>query len=247
MAIRLIRLAAYLAIFTWEPVAAIVGGEGVQDMSRFPYQASLQVNARHFCSGTIIDTNTILTAAHCVDTIRASEVRVVVGTTDAYTGGQRLAVVIIRTHPEYNRRTTTHDIAILKVAGKIIFNEYARAASFGRTGNPKSGDELLVSGWGAIKYDGPEVRYLRHLKTKSLAIPACREATGGGSSVGPGQICTKNSPGTGACQGDGGSALTTPTGELKGFLSWNTVCGSTSPDVYTNVAFHKKWIEQNRK
>lgn len=35
----------------------------------FPYAVSLQVSggARHFCTGSLLDSTTVLTAAHCVD------------------------------------------------------------------------------------------------------------------------------------------------------------------------------------
>ena len=45
--------------------AEIVGGQ--QAPSPIPWQVSVQIGGFHFCGGTILDTYTILSAAHCFD------------------------------------------------------------------------------------------------------------------------------------------------------------------------------------
>ena len=45
--------------------AEIVGGQ--QAPSPIPWQVSVQIGGSHFCGGTILDTYTILSAAHCFD------------------------------------------------------------------------------------------------------------------------------------------------------------------------------------
>ena len=44
----------------------IVGGEEA-DPNEWPWQLSLQSFGSHFCGGTLIDAEWVLTAAHCVD------------------------------------------------------------------------------------------------------------------------------------------------------------------------------------
>ena len=45
--------------------AEIVGGQVAP--SPIPWQVSVQIGEFHFCGGTILDTYTILSAAHCFD------------------------------------------------------------------------------------------------------------------------------------------------------------------------------------
>ena len=45
--------------------AEIVGGQ--IPPSPIPWQVSVQIEGSHFCGGTILDTYTILSAAHCFD------------------------------------------------------------------------------------------------------------------------------------------------------------------------------------
>lgn len=65
-------LISTLALFaTWSeavPLDRIVGGIDA-NVGQFPYQVSLQrKDGSHFCGGSILNKNFVLTAAHCVVT-----------------------------------------------------------------------------------------------------------------------------------------------------------------------------------
>jgi len=65
---------AALSVVTAAPVAqwdetnvpAIVGGVPAV-AGDFPFIVSLQKNGAHFCGGSLLDSTTVLTAAHCAD------------------------------------------------------------------------------------------------------------------------------------------------------------------------------------
>lgn len=64
---EIIRIVTILLTFgIGVPESKIVGGKDALS-GQFPYQVSLRKNKSHFCGGSIIDSRTILTAAHCVE------------------------------------------------------------------------------------------------------------------------------------------------------------------------------------
>lgn len=102
----------------------IVGGEVVDHCGMYPHQVSIQRKSlmtggySHFCGGSIINKNYILTAGHCVNGRSASAISVVAGThklgSVATDGVRRMASSII-VHEDYNSRDVDYDLAIIKV------------------------------------------------------------------------------------------------------------------------------------
>lgn len=44
----------------------IVGGEGTT-IRQYPFATSMEYNKYHRCGGSLLNTNTVVTAAHCVE------------------------------------------------------------------------------------------------------------------------------------------------------------------------------------
>jgi secreted trypsin-like serine protease len=65
--------------FTWDgPQEDIVGGEPAP-AGAFPFIVSLQKSGSHFCGGSLLNANTVVTAAHCAVGQTASTLRVRAG------------------------------------------------------------------------------------------------------------------------------------------------------------------------
>uniref|UniRef100_A0A182J5J2 Uncharacterized protein n=1 Tax=Anopheles atroparvus TaxID=41427 RepID=A0A182J5J2_ANOAO len=92
------------------------------ELHEFPYQVSLQWNfnngsrARHICSGSILNRNWILTAAHCKQTLsRDGWIEVVAGVNNVVNeeaSAQRRNVSRFIQHEEYNASTFRNDIGV---------------------------------------------------------------------------------------------------------------------------------------
>lgn len=91
-----------------------------------PFAVSLRTpTARHFCGGTIIGAQWIITSAHCFkDTIYQSEVKALIGTDAFNKGGDSYNIERVIIHPKFsNLSKTEYDIALLKTDQPIELNE----------------------------------------------------------------------------------------------------------------------------
>ena len=95
----------------------IVGGQDVKQNS-WPWIARLRIGS-FLCGGTILDDNTVVTAAHCCWGFdeNAEFVKAIIGdhsTTDDNDGQEVFKATSVNIHPEYNRNTLANDICIVK-------------------------------------------------------------------------------------------------------------------------------------
>ena len=85
----------------------VINGEEAID-GRYSYAVSIQdsIGGRHFCGGSLIAPNIVLSAAHCMQS--EIEVKAVIGRHDLRdtTDGEEIIVKEQIPHPEYNASTT---------------------------------------------------------------------------------------------------------------------------------------------
>ena len=95
----------------------IVGGQDVKQNS-WPWIARLRIGS-FLCGGTILDDNTVVTAAHCCWGFdeNAEFVKAIIGdhsTTDDNDGQEVFKATSVNIHPEYDRNTLANDICSKK-------------------------------------------------------------------------------------------------------------------------------------
>ncbi|KAF5278804.1 hypothetical protein FQR65_LT03491 [Abscondita terminalis] len=137
-------------------VSRIVGGKDA-DPNEFPFMASLQINGRHLCGGTIINNNTVLTAAHCIE----KNMTVVVGTSDLRKDGVRFDVARTIPHPKFTN--FNYDVALVKIVGFFTFGP--KVSQILLNGNRVEKETPCTAyGWGrlnATTSTSPSLKYIK--------------------------------------------------------------------------------------
>jgi secreted trypsin-like serine protease len=236
----------------------IVGGTAVSN-GEYPFIISLQWRKKnqppskeHFCGGTLIDRNSVLTAAHCAVYIKREipprKLRIVVGLTvlNSAQGQAREISKLsdIAIHPRYHRaRSSAYDAAVIELNSPVRFNPIELATAK-QNGLEKPSREAHTAGWGnTIKqspsYSEPDSYPNRMRKATVPLVSDARAKDIYGPSYVSSLMVAAGTEGKDSCQGDSGGPLwsTTPQGRRQiGITSFGAGCGTRGyPGVYTEV------------
>merc|ERR1739844_6653 len=227
----------------------IVGGEAAPSM--IPWQVAMLSGTFQFCGGTVLDSCTILTAAHCgINTghsIRA-------GSTNKQTGGQvrGISQVISNTDLPYNSNSLNNDWVIVKLDSPLELNDDIQPACLPSADYlPATATEArcFTSGWGTLSSGGSSTNNLQYVRVPAITNAQCNSAYGG--SITDAMICA-GYPGVGgkdACQGDsGGPFVCNDNGNavIAGVVSWGNGCALADfPGVYARTTTALSWIQSN--
>ncbi|KAL7305739.1 hypothetical protein TKK_0001990 [Trichogramma kaykai] len=234
----------------------VVNGENAKIGER-PFQISLQEGSSHFCGGSIINKNYVLTASHCVSLLKddaVSNIRIVAGTILHKKPGSVHKIEKIIMHEGYNPSDSyRNDIALIKVVEPFKFSVETRPVPLPKQHeSTRPGSRATLSGWGYLHLNGGIPDILQKVNIVVADQNKCREAIDSaerGFTIYPTNICAFNPRRRqGQCSGDSGGPLTVD-GKLVGVVSWSykdSDCASTIyPGVYTRVAEYVDWINKN--
>ncbi|MCH9686333.1 MAG: serine protease, partial [Deltaproteobacteria bacterium] len=131
----------------------IVGGSNIS-ITEAPWQVSVQFNGQHFCGGSIIDEEWILSAAHCFTSGNGTpqsvaNVSVKAGVTNRNATGQVRQITQLAIAPGYNGDTADGaDAALLRLSTPLNLNGSTTAAIDLATQSFSSGTPSFIPGWG---------------------------------------------------------------------------------------------------
>merc|ERR1712133_245961 len=202
----------------------IVGGEEAND-GEFPFQVSLRsvgaVGLTHFCGGSIIDENWVLTAAHCC-------------------AGQIPATMpndacLLKMKEPFEWTEFVQPIAL-----PAVMQDKAAGSMVSVTGWGTSTEGALGL---------PNV--LHKVSVPVVSDEDCNASYGAsGYAVADSMICAGlPEGGKDSCQGDSGGPFfsneSPETRELLGIVSWGIGCARAGyPGVYTEVSHFVEWITE---
>lgn len=217
----------------------IVGGEDAKE-GQFPYQVSLRNTFNsHFCGGSIINANWVLTAAHCTIDSVASNVNIVVGS-HLLSGGTTYRCAEIRNHPSYNPTLLSNDVAVLKTASAMTMGNTVQPVPL--INRDVQTGTLVVSGWGRLSTNGNIPNNLQFLNTNVISRAQCANII----AINDDTVCALVSAGKGICFGDSGGPLVVAGEGQVGINSFViSACGTGYPDGFCSVYHHRSWIINN--
>lgn len=225
------------------PDERIVGGNPASEP--YPWAAALGDTGRSgsFCTGSLITSGWVLTAAHCVDGAGdPAAVTVRVGSPDRDRGGSASPAARLVVNPRYDRRTQHGDLALVRLRDAVPEDPIPVLLD-----RPAVGDGTRLLGWGqTCPTPGCDVgsNGLQELDAWVVSPSRCR-----GSGIDPStELCVLAGRGEGPCYGDsGGPAMLDVDGTwaLAGATSRGpTTCTSGEGAVYTRISAWLDWIRQ---
>ncbi|XP_036393692.1 transmembrane protease serine 5 [Megalops cyprinoides] len=233
----------------------IIGGVEAT-LGRWPWQVSLYYSNRHTCGGSIITSQWIVTAAHCVHNYRLPQVSswvvyagIVTRSSVKLAQHTGYAVEKIIYNKNYNHRSHDNDIALMKLKTPLNFTDTIRPVCLPQYDHDlPGGTQCWIAGWGYTQPDDVHIPdTLKEAPVPLISTKKCNSSCMYNGEITPRMLCAGYTEGkVDACQGDSGGPLVCQDEgiwRLVGVVSWGTGCAEPNhPGVYTKVAEFLGWI-----
>ncbi|CAG4926729.1 unnamed protein product [Colias eurytheme] len=216
----------------------------------YPYQASLQrkeAPAYYFCSGTIISSKWILTAANCFDRFRTgiNDIKVGVGSISLRAATFYLVEQII-IHENYDEIYLDNNIALVKLASELILNSNVAPIDLASMDTPP-GTNCTLTGWGPYISNPRNPYNLKVTFLNTINQSDCRRCFRMGyvnTDVAERQLSGERDEPFGACQIEAGGPLAV-NNEVVGIISCSgrdIYRSREYPYIFTKVFAYLDWI-----
>ena len=198
------------------------------------------------CGATLIDTKTVLTAAHCVSDL-GSPISVVMGISDKTNISEesKIAVKAIHIHENYSKESNLNDIALVYLesapsANPINLEKSDPSGSFETFGFGKS------SNFGKLSFDKLQKLELKRVENSKCSSAFSRLSSHDAASY---YCFTGPSVDRSSCDGDSGSAVVYKKADKDYIAAVSSfgkqVCGlEEGATVYMSLAHYFSWIEE---
>ncbi|KAG5885426.1 hypothetical protein JTB14_036073 [Gonioctena quinquepunctata] len=243
---------------------------------QWPWHAALYhskgIQLVYICGGTLISTQHVITAAHCVTKAHSSKVvesesiLVYLGKYNLVTFGPEVQdrdVSDIFVHPQYNHSVYFNDIAILKLSSPVDITNFVRTCC---VWDEATDLENIISRQGTVVGWGFDENKKLSNKLMQAEMPVVSTVTCIYSNrdffsqfTFEKNYCAGFRNGTSVCNGDSGGGMVFPkrgsrgqstVWQLRGVVSVGValqgqgVCDTSQYIVFTDVAKHLSWIQR---
>ena len=230
----------------------IIGG--TTSVANYSWMVSIKQDQEHFCGGVLIHQYYVLTAAHCLQSVAAQELTLVIGSNDhtQFTEEEMHSAQYFINHEGYNIDTFKNDIAVIRLSSPSNKTPINLLSTHTFSSNIVQKSQLTVMGWGVTDEDdfNSAPTLLRQVALSYQDQDVCEAAYSDESpAYWDSAFCAGEvSGGKDSCYGDSGGPMVIKVDDqwhLAGLVSWGNGCAlAKAYGVYTKTSAYLDWIEQ---
>ncbi|XP_071401152.1 chymotrypsin-like elastase family member 2A [Centroberyx affinis] len=238
-------------------VPRVVNGVDARPHS-WPWQISLQIEhngySTHTCGGSLIATNWVLTAAHCIN--MTLNYLVFVGKHDLRVSEPNTKAIWpakIIVHEQWtNSVSEGNDIAMIKLSEHVSLTNQVQLACVPAPNTILPDNyPCYITGWGRLYTGGPSPPTLQQALLPIVDHDICSQSNWWGNGIRRSMVCAGGGVVAG-CNGDSGGPLNcknwrTGVWEVRGIASFVSprACNfPMKPTVFTRVSNFNEWIHK---